>query len=238
MAVNHLVAGSSPVRGANFKSTMKQLEIYYDIISPYAYLGLELFARSSLFRETSFTLTPVSLGTILATTNNPGPANIPPKRKVALLDFCMQCKLHEVPAMGPPNHPFNPLPAMRFIHCIQDQNLRFKAALTLNRECWALGLPIDNEDLIADCLKKTDFFQKEWEDIYLFTKANNGRQLLKEATAKALENDVFGVPTFRYNNINFWGSDRLPLLQEFIANPDKFANTNYLKMLNTTPGKL
>ena len=215
---------------------MKHLEIFYDIISPYAYLGLELFSRSELSKKLTITLTPVSLGTILNKTDNPGPANIAPKRKVALLDFCMQCTKNNIPALGPPHHPFNPMQAMRFIHCIQDPELRFKAALAINRECWAKGNAVDVEDAISNTLKKTDFFQNEWEDIYSFTKSNGGRQALKKATARALELNIFGVPTFRYDDVNFWGSDRIQLLEEYVKNPDKFKNNNYEKMLNTTPG--
>ena len=217
---------------------MKHLEIFYDIISPYAYLGLELFNRSKLSSELDFTITPVSLGTILNKTGNPGPANITPKRKVALLDFCMQCTRQDIPALGPPHHPFNPMPAMRFIHCIEDKELRFKAALEINRHCWARGKAVDSEELITETLKETDFFQAEWEDIYTFTKANGGRQHLKKATVRALELDVFGVPTFRYEDVNFWGSDRIQLLEEFIENPARFQQNNYEKMINTTPGTL
>lgn len=215
---------------------MKQLEIFYDIISPYAYLGLELFNRSGMYENFDVTLTPVSLGLILNSTGNPGPANIAPKRKVALLDFCMQCSLHDVPAVGPPHHPFNPMPAMRFIHCIEDKELQFKTALEINRECWGRGNAVDTEELLTDCLKKTDFYQSEWDEIYSFTKANGGRKALKSATSRALELNVFGVPTFRYNDINFWGSDRLGLLKAYIENPERFKDNNYEKMLNTTPG--
>ena len=215
---------------------MKKIEIFYDIISPYAYLGLELFSRHEIFKKIPFTVTPVSLGSILGSTGNPGPANIAPKREVALLDFCFQCVENEVPALGPPQHPFNPMPATRFISCINDNELRFKAALYLNKCCWADGLAVDTEEALTEHLKKTDFFQSEWEDIYIFTKTNGGRKLMKSATKKALELKVFGVPTFRYDDINFWGSDRLSLLESYIENPDKFKNTNYQKMLNTTSG--
>jgi len=217
---------------------MKHLEIFYDIISPYAYLGLELFSRSELYGKINFTLTPISLGTVLKATNNPGPANIIPKRKVALLDFCMQCTLNNIPSVGPPHHPFMPLPALRFIHCIEDMELRLKAALEINKECWAKGNAVDSEELITECLKNTDFFQEEWNDIYLFTKEKGGRRALKAATSRALELNVFGVPTFRYDEVNFWGSDRLSLLSEYINDPAKFKDNNYEKMLNTTPGTI
>ena len=215
---------------------MKTIEIFYDIISPYAYLGLELFSRHSLSRTIDFTISPVSLGLILGKTGNPGPANIAPKRKGALLDFCMQSAKHEIPAIGPPEHPFNPMPATRFIHSIENSTLRFKATLALNAYCWGQGKAVDDEECITEALKETDFFQDEWSDIKSFIKENRGRQKLKETTYRALELDVFGVPTFRYDGINFWGSDRLDLLQEYINNPDKLTDNHYQKMITTPAG--
>jgi 2-hydroxychromene-2-carboxylate isomerase len=215
---------------------MKNLEIFYDVISPYAYLGLELFSQRPLSNQVNFTITPVSLGIILGRTGNPGPANIAPKRKVALLDFCMQCTKHNIPAIGPPEHPFNPMPATRFIHCIEDNKLRFKAALALNKECWGNGNAIDTEERITETLKNTDFFQEEWQDANTFIKEHGGRKKLKEATYRALELDIFGVPTFRYNEVNFWGSDRLELLKAYIDSPQQFTPNNYEKMLNTPSG--
>ena len=173
---------------------------------------------------------------ILGRTGNPGPANIAPKRKVALFDFCMQCARFDVPAIGPPEHPFNPMPLTRFIHSIDDEKLKYKATLFLNKHCWGEGKAVDTEEAISEALKQSEFFQTEWEDISLFIKENNGRRKLKEATARALDADVFGVPTFRYDGINFWGSDRLDLLQAYIDDPDKFQNTNYEKMINTPSG--
>lgn len=215
---------------------MKEIEIFYDIISPYAYLGLELFSRHPISQDISFTITPVSLGSILSSTGNPGPANIAPKRNVVLHDFCLQCVRYEVPALGPPKHPFNPMPATRFISCIEESELRFKVALHINKCCWADGLAVDTEEALTELLKKTEFFQEEWDDIYTFTKANNGRKKMKMATNRALELNVFGVPTFRYDNVNFWGSDRLELLVDYTKNSGKYQNTNYQKMLNTASG--
>jgi len=215
---------------------MKPLEIFIDIISPYAYLGLELFSRHALSEKLEFTITPVALGSILNVTGNPGPANIAPKRKVALLDFCMQCALYEIPAQGPPQHPFNPMPVLRFLHCIDDQDLRLRAALWLNKACWADGLAVDDEDAISLVLSQSDFYLGEWGDISALIKEKRARKAVKLATARAVELDVFGVPTFRYDGINFWGSDRLELLAAYIEAPDKFNDTHYSKMLNTPSG--
>jgi len=215
---------------------MTELEIFYDIISPYSYLGLELFKRHELFQKCRVTLTPVSLGTVLGATGNPGPANIAPKRRVALLDVCLQSRKHDVIIKGPPAHPFIPLIPMRFIHSIEDLALRFETALVLNRECWAFSCRMDREEDIFTALQKHNQMRDEWQDISAFIRNNNGRGKLKQATKRAVELDVFGVPTFRYKGINFWGSDRLELLNDYLSNEDFFKDTHYERMLNLPSG--
>lgn len=212
---------------------MSKLEVFYDIISPYAYLGLERLKRSSLSEKVEIEVLPVSLGTILGETGNPGPANIPAKRPGALFDVCLQCRRFGVEILGPPEHPFMPMVAMRFIHSISDLKERFETALLVNKLCWADGLAVDTEEALLSALEGAGVLKEEWKDLSAFTKAGRGRQGYKQATRKALAENVFGVPTFRYDGINFWGSDRLELLELYIEDPSQFADMNYEKMLNT-----
>ena len=212
------------------------IEVFYDIISPYAYLGMELLSRHQLSHEQEITITPISLGSVLGATNNPGPANIAPKRKVALFDVCLQCRRHDVEILGPPAHPFIPLTVLRFIHSINDQQERFRMALHINKLCWKEGKAVDSEESLISALEDSGELKEEWRDLRGFIKQGAGRKKLKEATQRALDLDVFGVPTFRYNDINFWGSDRLELLDLYIKDPSQFANTNYERMINLPSG--
>ena len=207
------------------------ITIYYDVISPYAYMGLELFKRSSLFKEQKFELIPVLLAKLLQFTNNPGPNGIELKRYPIIMDTCLQAKFFDIELQGPPKHPFINLPLMRFLHCIDNQKLRFEVALILNKACWARSISVEREEEIIAILAK-EYWQDEWRDLDKFIKENNGRKKLKDATSKALENNIFGVPTFRYKEVNFWGSDRIKLLEEFIKNPQYYLDNSYEKMIN------
>lgn len=216
---------------------MNKIEVFYDIISPYSYLGLELFAASSLKEDNEVVLTPVALGKVLQSTGNPGPAGIEVKRGEALRDCCMQAQRLGVELMGPPTHPFNTLPALRFISSIADQELRFTTALAINRACWAESRAVDTEEAIQQVLLDLDLMRPEWQDIYTFIKESGARQILKKATARAIELQVFGVPTFRLNEkMNFWGSDRLELLSDYIERPEFYDFTSYERMLTIESG--
>ena len=212
---------------------MSKIQVFYDIISPYAYLGLERLSKSVLRNDFEIELLPISLGTVLGETGNPGPANIPAKRGGALFDACMQCRRYGVEIYGPPQHPFMPMTAMRFIHSISDLNERFETALLVNKLCWANGLAVDTEEALLTALEGVGVLKEEWKDLSGFIRAGRGRQGYKAATKQALELNVFGVPTFRYDEINFWGSDRLELLEMYIADPSQFDDMNFDKMINT-----
>ena len=215
---------------------MSKLEVYYDVISPYSYLGLELLKKSPLAENLEIEILPISLGTVLGETGNPGPANIPAKRPGALFDVCLQCRRHGIEIYGPPAHPFMPMVAMRFLHAISDLSERFDMALLINKLCWADGLAIDTEEALLAALEGANALKDEWRDLSGFVKANRGRQGYKQATRAALAKNVFGVPTFRYNEINFWGSDRLELLELYVADPSQFEDMHFERMMNLPSG--
>ena len=216
---------------------MDNIEIFYDIISPYSYLALELFDRSELKDKVEVKITPVALGSILQSTGNPGPAGVEVKRGEALRDCCMQAQRQGVKLLGPPKHPFNTLPALRFISCIDDDQERYNAALAINQACWAESKDVSIEEGIEGVLRETSLMKSEWEDVYSFVKERRGRQVLKQATARALELKVFGVPTFRVNDkMNFWGSDRFELISDYLERPDFYDFSAYERMLNIEGG--
>ncbi|EDM29511.1 DSBA oxidoreductase [Lentisphaera araneosa HTCC2155] len=216
---------------------MSEIEVFYDIISPYSFLALELLDRSSLKDEHDVILTPVALGSILQMTGNPGPAGVEAKRGEALRDCCMQAQRQGVQLLGPPAHPFNTLPALRFITCIEDQAERYEVAIKLNRACWSEGKDISTDEGIEAVLCELGLMKDEWKDVYNFIKENKGRPLLKQATSRALELKVFGVPTFRIDDeMNIWGSDRFELIEDYIKRPDFYSFEAYERMLNINSG--
>lgn len=216
---------------------MSKIEVFYDIISPYSFLALELLDQSSLKNGNEIILSPVALGSILQVTGNPGPAGIEVKRGEALRDCCMQAQRQGVKLLGPPAHPFNTLSALRFISCIEDIKERYEVAIALNRACWSESKDISTDEGIEAVLKDLGLMKNEWLDIYEFIKKNNGRKVLKQATARALDLKVFGVPTFRINDeMNFWGSDRFDLIEDYISRPNFYKFDAYERMLNINSG--
>ena len=55
--------------------------------------------------------------------------------------------------------------------------------------------------------------RKKIKDIYYDSKVD---YVLQNNTSDAFKNDIFGVPTFFYNNQIFWGQDRIFFLEKEI----------------------
>jgi 2-hydroxychromene-2-carboxylate isomerase len=71
---------------------------------------------------------------------------------------------------------------------------------------WKDDLDISKEEilipLLEQCKINKDIFFKTIKDPVI-------KEILKEATKNAHDNEVFGAPTFIVNNKIFWGQDRL-----------------------------
>lgn len=85
------------------------------------------------------------------------------------------------------------------------------------RSRWCEGKNIDDLAVLADCaadcrLSPTDFLQALRSRLY--------HASIDDALGRALENKIFGVPTFVLGGERFWGNDRLDFLSEAIAKAD------------------
>ena len=90
----------------------------------------------------------------------------------------------------------------------------FKLAKSLSEAVWVKDLNIDNDEVlfkIADEVIDSNDLRK----IYIEEKVE---KILKKKTKTAIQKNIFGVPTFVFNNQNFWGQDRIFFLEKEIIN--------------------
>ena len=93
-----------------------------------------------------------------------------------------------------------------------EKNRSFQLAKKLSEAVWVDELNIDDETVIFEIAKeivdiknlKNLYFQKEVESV------------LQKNTLDAFDNDIFGVPTFVYEDKIFWGQDRIFFLEKEI----------------------
>ena len=89
-------------------------------------------------------------------------------------------------------------------------------AKSLSEAVWINELNIDNDEVIFE-IAKNIFDIKSIQDIYLDGKLDDKvSSILQKNTIDAVKQDIFGVPTFIYNNQMFWGQDRIFFLEKEI----------------------
>jgi len=191
------------------------LRWYFDVISPFA--ALQWPKVKALAREREVTLMPVLLAAVLSARGQKGPAEIPGKREFTYRHALWQSRQVGVPLVFPPAHPFNPVAALR--SCIAG-DCTVAAVDAVFDWIWTQGRAGDSVQALAPLLQRLGIAPERLADdeIKLALRAN---------TDAALAAGVFGVPTLRVGAELFWGNDATPMVEDWLADHDRFATPEY-----------
>ena len=193
---------------------MKQIDWYFDFISPFAYLACESLER--LPDSVELKPKPVLFAAMLERYDTRGPAEISPMRKFTFRHVCWLAERGGIELTMPPAHPFNPLRLLRL--CIAAGG-DIETVRRLFRYVWRDGHGADEE--------------KPWQNL--------GRELgvadidaaiadpavkneLRANTGEAIERGVFGVPSFVVDDEIFWGFDSIDFLAAYLRDPGLLAS--------------
>ncbi|MCP5467810.1 MAG: 2-hydroxychromene-2-carboxylate isomerase [Deltaproteobacteria bacterium] len=186
------------------------IEFYFDVISPYVWLASHQLKKIQNNLNLEIQYTPVLFAGLLDAHGNLGPAEIPAKRKYTVIDTMRWAKKYGLQYQGPPQHPFNPLKALRSCLYFENNEQRAKWLSLLLDACWSQGRDISQESTLLDLAKSLKI---DGEQLLESISSPEIKNKLKQNTLQAVEHGVFGVPTFRVENQIFWGHDRLELLE-------------------------
>jgi 2-hydroxychromene-2-carboxylate isomerase len=187
---------------------MRQLDFYFDPISPYAWLAMRsLEPLDAAGVQVRFV--PVLFAGLLKAHGNLGPAEVPAKRAYLFRDVMREAARRGLPFSGPPGHPFNPLAALRMCTALDDGAGRRTLALALTSACWENG-----EDISAPSVLERLANAAGFDGAALLARAGTPavKQALAAATDAAIDAGIFGVPTYRMDGELFWGGDRVETL--------------------------
>jgi 2-hydroxychromene-2-carboxylate isomerase len=198
--------------------------LYYDIISPFAYLYIKQRAR--LEHKLNIIPVPILLGGLFRATDNKGPGEIAAKRPHTY-QFCVwQAEKLGIPFRFPEHHPFMTVAAQRLLVEQQaDWPMVEKAFdyvwvegkdpnLSWSDFCTYLGLPGDTAKPESPEVKA---------------------QLLAN-TNQAKADGAFGVPALILNNHCFWGIDTIDWALDYLARPGMFDEASYVYAGNVPNG--
>ena len=127
----------------------------------------------------------------------------------------------------PPSHPFNPLPAL--LACIAGSST-FEVTQEIFDTIYKKGLQPDKKKGI----EKLEAIAKKYASDHSNLDEKSLKKILRNNTSKAIENGVFGVPTFVVEEQVFWGGDASDMMLDFIKNPGLFS-TEEMKRISSMP---
>ena len=203
---------------------MKQVEFYFDFLSPYSYLSWNWVRKQFLESKFQFEFLPVVMSKIIHHYDTKGPAEIASKRNYLYRDCLRFAALNEIPFRTPTKLPFNSLYALRMsvAESVEDAGsdqyeLQFKLIDAIFTSGWGNGLDIGDPDVLLQICRDAGL-----DGAKLLEAASGGeaRSAVKKNIKRALSNGVFGVPTFIVDGELFWGNDSTPSLVRVLAGED------------------
>lgn len=199
---------------------MKQIDFYFDFISPYAYLAFEALPMALQGHSYSVRYKPILFAGLLGQYGQLGPAEIPPKRDWTYRQVLWQAQRQGIPMQMPAAHPFNPLGLLRLAVATSAQGCpnRFVTE-TLFRHVWQGGLDAADTDRLQTLAEQ---LQPLRDPQSAEVKAD-----LKRWGDEAQALQVFGVPSLVVDDKVFWGYDALPMLADYLSGHSWFLGPDW-----------
>jgi len=199
---------------------MHQLTFYFDILSPYAYLAFDNLPRVLQGLSYQVQYQPVLFGGLLKHHGQLGPVEVAGKREWTYRQSIWLGKQQGIELQLPVAHPFNPLPLLRLgIACDPQGHPNRFVCEALFKHVWTGGKNASDPARLAEL---TDQLMPARSPDSEEVKAQ-----LRDATAQAIADGVFGVPTIRVDGEIFWGLDALPMLRQYLEGDSWFKSPEW-----------
>jgi 2-hydroxychromene-2-carboxylate isomerase len=174
---------------------VRQVNWYFDFISPYAYFGL--FELERLGSDVRVDYRPVLFAGLLNHWGQRGPAEIPGKRTWTYRWCTWYAAQRGIPFKLPRAHPFNPLGYLRLAIAA---NCEPAAIRRIFEQLWTTGGDAADPRVLEDLAASFGITRDRLAE-------QGVKERLRTNTDAAITDGVFGVPTLVIDGEAFWGAD-------------------------------
>lgn len=194
----------------------KQLEFWFDLGSPAAYLAWKRLPQLLQRTGASAAYKPMLLGGVFKAQGNVSPVTIPAKGKWLLEDLARFARRDGVPLGYPPGFPINTLALMRVAIGLQMREPgRFAPYVDAMYDAiFGRSRDVRDEKVLAEALSGAGY---DPAATLALAAEPEVKQALIRNTEEAVSRGVFGAPTFFVGNAMFWGQDRMDFVAEALA---------------------
>ena len=191
---------------------MKEIEWYFDFLSPYAYFGFKKLAE--LPDKVNVNFRPVLLPALFQHNDTKGPAEIETKRIFTYRHSVWVAKELGIAFRLPPKHPFPPVSVLRLAIALGSLPGPIE---TIFDHIWQCGKDIGDSEGWSSLMGKLAVSDGE-----SLISRQQVKDELRENTEKAAASGVFGVPTAVIDGQLFWGQDSHAMLLAYLTDPNIF----------------
>ena len=193
------------------------IDFYFDFSSPYGYLASYRIAQLAARHERGVAWRPFLLGAAFKIAGTAPLTAVPLKGDYSIRDFKRSARLHSVPFKMPAQFPINGLQASRAYYWLEGNSPQ--QAKPFARAIYAAffvdGRDISNREVVADVGGEMGVDRAK---LLAATEAPEVKNRLREVTDDAIQRrQVFGSPFFFVDGEPFWGSDRLDMIDRWLA---------------------
>lgn len=189
-------------------SVPETVDVYFDYVSPFAYLAAEVLPRHAARLGVELRWKPIQL---LALGNYAdGLPYSPLKARYVAVDAARQAEYHGVPIQPPRPHPVGSEPALLVATAALGDERFPELHRALFRAAWRDRRDFAAPEVLEDCIRSAGGPVDGWR---AGAAAPATAERLREQTAEAEGRGVFGVPSFVLGDELFWGLDCLPVLE-------------------------
>eukprot|EP00045_Choanoeca_perplexa_P022809 m.10939 g.10939 ORF g.10939 m.10939 type:complete len:233 (+) comp9718_c0_seq1:32-730(+) len=208
-------------------ASKRAVEMFYDVLSPYAYVGFQIMRRYQPLWSIDLKLTPVLIGGIMHATDNKPPGYNVYKSKNMLRDMSRLCESYQLPYTFDPNieeklFKKGSLKAQRLLVAtsVDAPKSLMDVSHALFLQSWGVAADITDDQVLLHACSEAGLDDTTAQQLLARTEDAVIKDLLKQNTAKAVEHGVFGLPAFVVDNKDmYFGSDRFELMAMRLGEP-------------------
>jgi len=188
----------------------KNVDFYFDYGSPATYLAWTQIENIINDANANLNMIPMLLGGVFKETGNSSPAFIPAKSKWMNKDLKKHAEIYGVDFNSNSFFPINTLNLMRGAIAAKQMNIFDKYSEAIFTGIWVKDVNLGDIPILQDYLNKNGI---DTDELFNLVQSDEIKSSLIENTKQAVDQGVFGAPTFIVDNELIFGQDRLEFLK-------------------------
>jgi 2-hydroxychromene-2-carboxylate isomerase len=209
----------------------RTIRIYFDYISPNAYLAWNQLPKLAEKYGFQIDAVPVLYAALLDAAGTLGPGETPAKGRWMMKNVQRKAILLGLPMQTPAYFPFNPVLALRMSLLPLETPVRHKLIDALFGAVWCRSLHV-SEPAVAE--RVANELGLPGANLVAQTSQPEIKSQLRKLTDDAIKRGVFGVPTMEVGDELFWGYDDFPYLEMHLAGRDPLQQAGPKRLIDGT----